>query len=296
MTPDPNSINEPHRENWSPKTIKQLRSVYGTVNDFPPCPGHEKDSHGCINKEKINDPDNLINRTLLFYTFEDRDANRFLDTSGNGNNITNSTADLNSGSIIGSAGNYPTASEHSYIRRDVQELSLYTSKSFSVWSDHNPEGVRFFQTMIANGRFSGSVSADWQYFLGFIDFAGDVLRFVVYGPNAATADFVDLDPFTATGWRCYQAYVDIEEAEIGVRMNAGPWVTTSLTVTPNIFPSPAEHWFKVGNQDTSDSNNFTGDHLGGQIDLVGVFNGRLTDEQFNTLYNSGNGLNYPFEV
>jgi hypothetical protein len=55
-TPDPTNINEPHRENWSPKTIEELRLTYGTINDRPPRPGHERGDTGPLPEEKIYSP------------------------------------------------------------------------------------------------------------------------------------------------------------------------------------------------------------------------------------------------
>jgi len=85
-------------------------------------------------------------------------------------------------------------------------------------------------------------------------------------------------------WYMVTADIDATEATIGIRVNAGARASTALTGSPTAGTAKLR---------------LAGDQLDnpqylGLLDAAGMWNRRLSDEEISLLYNSGNGLEFPF--
>jgi hypothetical protein len=150
--------------------------------------------------------------------------------------------------------------------------------SFLLWVYFDTASDGVISTFLAKAPSSGNR----EYFIR--KDADNTCRFVVFGPSSA-----ELVQSTVTlvkeTWYFVQAYHDAAADELGIRIDqAEAWQTAShsdgIKDSTNAFTlgstsNSAQQWF-------------------GNIDSASVWKRKLTDAEFDHMYNSGSGRDYPF--
>lgn len=219
----------------------------------------------------------LITKVIAFYHMEENPSNTISDQSFNENDASLSGSGQvdGVGGVIGNAINYPSSSNARHLGPFLNDISPSTGKSFSFFSDSVYSQFVIHSTMefsaTSFARFSVATNGNgWSMLVR------------TAGPNFNFANALGL----IGGFVCVQGYYSFDDGKMAIRVNGGPWNETVL-IGSELDSLTTERLAIGGRVDGNAAND-------GPLDLVGLFEGRLTDREFDKLYNSGNGLEYPF--
>lgn len=186
--------------------------------------------------------------------------------------------------VPGKVGDAATFVQTNYLKiADNAPLSVTGSFSIWAWVRRSSSLTNFNPGIIGKWAHTDQRSYTLRY-----DLTADRFNFTVSsdgtgGANAANIQH-SLAPSAGT-WYFLQAYVDLDGDVMGFRIGTvssiGSWETTPYTFA-GVFNGTAD--FEVGRLGTS------GDVFYGDIDAAGLSSRRLSDTNWNLLWNNGNGL------
>jgi hypothetical protein len=181
---------------------------------------------------------------------------------------------------IGNAINFNANGEYLAIA-DNADLSMGNIDcSFSLWVYFDVAGSGAVGYAIAKARSSG----DREYYIR--KDAGDVMRFATFGPSSSKSVVSTVALSTAT-WYFVQAWHDASTDEIGIRVDDSESFQTEshsdgIRDSGNNFRIGQTHNVSLSSQ------------WYGRIDSASVWKRRLSSDEFDHMYNSGSGQDYPF--
>ena len=207
----------------------------------------------------------LLEGLIAYYSFEDL----LVDSSGNGNTLTNTNGVTQGAGVIGNAANFVAASSQTLNLTDRPSLD-FTASGFSVacWAKVTGTSNRAF---VQKGPSNNPAAYEWRLALN-----GGSLQMSVSDGTAAgagtTAPTVGMWGFCFGSW-------DAGTGEILASLNAGTPATATKATILNLTTDMLIGGFNL---------------MDGLIDEVGIWNRVLSPGNIADLYNLGNGRTYNF--
>jgi hypothetical protein len=219
--------------------------------------------------------DSLLDDLVAWWSLDETAGPRY-DKAGN-HHLSEIDSVASAAGKIGNAADF-SGSDH-LATRSTGNLSMSGDFTIAFWINLDAKAAD--QWIVAKW-----VAADYsREFLAFYKQSDDRLKLIVSNNGVATAVASAAtfgSPSTAT-W--YFVIVDHDDGtDIGISVNDGTRDTTAHTT--GIFTGITDLALGAGPDGASD--------LNGQVDMVGVWRRLLTSAEKTALYNSGNGLDYPF--
>jgi hypothetical protein len=206
-----------------------------------------------------------------------------VDSHGDNDLTDNNTVTSRAGKISNAAEFTPANSEFLSHVSNADLLTGDISFTFSLWV--------YFD---ANGDYVviGKDAAGARDYV--IDKSSGLLRFYMNGGGDTTTPGNEADsqnggaPISANQWYYVIAWHDAAADTINIQVNNGTAVSTG---TGGAFPATAAADFCIG------ARTYVGNqaYMDGAIDGVGFWKRTLTADEKTALYNSGDGLTYPFQ-
>jgi hypothetical protein len=166
---------------------------------------------------------------------------------------------------------------------DDSELAPVGDVDFSIgsWFFREEAGLGHLIT-----RHNGS-QGEFSFMLLSNNGTGDMEFWVYSDGTLGSLTTVGTPRGAEDTWRFMQVYHDAAADEIGVRVDAGSWVTAAHNFGVHIGKPDS---FRItGNDNNSGSSGWIG-----RVDSTSFWNRILSDAEWNELYNAGAGLDYPF--
>lgn len=218
---------------------------------------------------------------LAFWHMET--TNNITDETGNGNTLTATGAVAQVPGLIGNGTQYNSDAVSNDIAPGPVSFNA-VGKAFSLQAWLKVKG----------SQITGVAGSTPQVIMSFHDTPYTDIQWSLRGESGSIATGeVGGKPSVAIdetdSWKCIQAVIDDRVAfdgKIRIRVNGGAWDSDTFF----FLNAPSSPVFKMG-----------GLALGGSaffcpwpFDNMGIWDVELTDEEFDWLYNSGSGRNYPF--
>jgi hypothetical protein len=241
---------------------------------FPGCqPG---DRYGCLGQVYRRAPNQrspLLDNLVAHWQLEEASSTRF-DSHGSNHLTDNNTV----GQAAGKLGNAA-----SFVASNEESLSIADNAALSMADiDFTIAGWVYFDML----DFCG-VAGKWEAgpqleYLVYYD--GSNLRFCVSANGSTPTSIANSQTISATTWYFFVGWHDSVANTINISVNNN--TPASLSHSTGVFDGTAP--FELGRNDEGAS------WLNGRLDSVSIWKRVLTSAERTQLYNSGNGLDYPF--
>ncbi len=198
------------------------------------------------------------------------------DASGNGNTLTNFNT------VTFAAGKVGNGAVLNGTNQRLTSALKVGGSSFSFSLFVKPTSLAVASVLLGEyGNDGASTGYSWLLYVGTDGKANLVVRQDDASSVAISTSDGDI---SAGAWSCVQGTVNVSLNQLKLRVNAGEWVTDTLTDTFSESTLP----FTIGaNYDAVGAT--PGSHFGGMIDCV-IVTGPATDGEFDDLYNGGAGV------
>jgi hypothetical protein len=225
----------------------------------------------------------LTQNLQAYWKYNESSGNAF-DSSGNSNTLADTNVTYGAGKI-GNCSIYDGSADYFSIADASQTgLDLTTDFSFSFWVNYTSVPVAGNNMFILSKR-SGSTSG---YQLRISESAGNQ-RYGLGLYNGSADDTLMAITTPTTGvW--YHTVITWDAAAKLITLYINNSATTANNATHTSLDTNATA-FVVGGPTT-----LAGDWLHGKLDEMGIWNRVLSPSEVTALYNSGNGLTYPFTL
>lgn len=225
-------------------------------------------------------PSPLLNGLLAHWALEEASGSR-LDSSGHSETLTDVNTVTQNPGKIGNAGQFTLANVEYLTRLHGGTLNITHGSEFSACGWMYGDTIAGNHCPIGNGNAS-----NFQYELRVFTNSGVLWTVRTSGGNKA----VNINQaFTNATWYFWYVQYDPTNDRVSISINAGSLAHTSLagaTVSTNTTPTFAIGAFVSGGLFQRQWN--------GRLDETGIRSRILTTTEITQLYNSGNGLAYPF--
>lgn len=222
-----------------------------------------------------------LDTNLIAYWKLDESSGNASDATGNGKTLTNTgsstftSGKINNGTSLSGSGQYFTRSSEAYFQ-------ITGALTISFWCKSSKTGA---QSVVSKGNNSFSGSYEYMVF-----WQNGKFSFQTYGggsPYTVTTD----TSLSINTWY----HVVVTRSGSGSGDTVKIYVNGSSVSLTNVFGTDPS---KVGTSsfplNIGNYNNDTTSLFEGMIDEVGIWTRELTSGEVTQLYNSGNGLSYPF--
>lgn len=232
---------------------------------------------GVVRRVPIDGTNPLFVSLVACYDLDEADGTR-ADSSGNGYDLTdNNTVTQNTG-IIGSAGQFTSANSEYLSIADAADFRVTGDKTWSMWAYFDAQATDM--TMI--GKLNGT-SDLWEYAISYIISGGAKLRFrLYYNDSFGSTDAAITTTLDNATWYYVTCRYRASDAEMGISLNNGTETTATLGGTAEAGGSA----FILGRI-------LTASYMNGRLDVVKVWNRRITDAEITSDYNGGAGVACP---
>lgn len=190
------------------------------------------------------------------------------------NDLTDNNTVTSATGKIGDAGDFEADNTEYLTRADNSSLSLGADVDFTIAAWVNPETV---VGGVVDKRTNNTTGIEYS-----LAFNGGLARLSI--GNGSTNTFVEGGSFSAGTWYFLVAWHSSADNKIYIQIDNG---------------TPVEAAWTGGTQDTTAElriGRAANNYFDGLIDSVSFWKRVLTSDERTSLYNSGNGLDYPFSV
>ncbi|NTW32597.1 MAG: hypothetical protein HGB12_08240, partial [Bacteroidetes bacterium] len=220
---------------------------------------------------------NIADNIVAYWKLDETNGNAS-DAFGSNTLINNNTTTFVAGKINNSANLVQSSFQYFSITDAAQAGLDFGTGDFTInlWykcASISANGDGFFE--------KGEGGGNAQYWVRFQDNTGNVIRFITTdGPNETSVQTSSAG-ITAGNW--YMLTFIRNGTTVSITINAG----TAVTTTGTIRNCDNASGFFLGRTPG-------GAYINGIIDEVGIWSRAISSIEISTLYNSGNGLQYPF--
>ncbi len=216
-----------------------------------------------------------ISDDLISHWTLDEESGTRVDSHGDNDLTPSGTGPYGEGKM--SNGFAPTGSgtEGRIEVADNASLSMTDADDFTISAWVN------FDTLSGTRGIIGKSNTEYLLYS-----SGSILRFAVYGGSSGTASTVSSANVPAGNWHFVVAWYDADAHTVNIQVNNGTPVSAAATAGR---PVDGANAFVIGAITT------TG-YSDGIIDSVSIWQRLLTSDERSALYNSGDGLEYPFVI
>jgi len=231
----------------------------------------------------------LIDNLNAYWKLEETSGTRY-DETANNNDLTDYNTVGYAAGIIGNGADFEqTASESLYIA-DNASLSITGSMTLSCWVNLESSAAR--HDLMSKFK---DTSGGYSWILRLIQTSGT--NYDIYWDNSSNGTSLANSKTTTTTsfsngtwYHISMVYTSGVGANIIFYVNGSKVGNTVSTANTSIYNSAAK--FILSGNEASSGNPQT--FMDGVLDEVGVWSRALTSTEITSLYNSGDGLTYPF--
>jgi hypothetical protein len=223
-------------------------------------------------------PSSLLTGLVAYWKLDEASGTR--NDSVGANHLTDASSVGSAAGKLGNAASFATASTDSLSLSDNAEVSTGdVDFTFAFWLYLTDEGGPYIP-------ISKDEESNRDYTFDFNAIGGSkTLRFYI---NGGAVNVESASGLSASTWYFVVAWHDSTANTLNLKINNG---TTQSVSTGGTTPTDSGSAFRIGGR------NYSGFEwwLNGLVDDVGLWKGRiLTSGEMTEIYNSGNGVTYPF--
>jgi len=221
-----------------------------------------------------------LDTNLIAYWKLDESSGNASDSTANGKTLTNTGTVTYTTGKINNAGNFSGSSQY-LTRASEAYFQITGALSISLWV--NADTLSADRQLVSKNDNNISNSE-----FGII--YRSTGKFAFFSANASNYYYLSTNStYSATNW--YHVVVTRAGSSSGsavlIYVN-GSSVATTVDSTDPSFVGTSSYPLNIGSQNNNNS------AFDGKIDEVGIWTRELTSAEVTQLYNSGNGLSYPF--
>jgi|SRR5688572_30675063 len=191
---------------------------------------------------------------------------------------SNSLGDINTvGQAAGKIGNAA-----SFVAANEESLSIADNAALSMGDiDFTIAGWVRFDTLAGAGLVGKWATDSYEY---LIYFDGTNLRFHVSDDGTSNVSVVNSASISANTWYFFVAWHDAVANTLNISVNDN--AAASAAHSTGVYDGAASLYFGRNEEGLT--------YLNGRLDAISIWKRLLTASERTQLYNSGNGLDYPF--
>ena len=234
-------------------------------------------NHGIVSSSGGLPPSTLLNNLYAVYNAENN-ANNALNTY-------NGTAKGGLTYSVGKVGNafqFNGTNAYVSIPRTTNEFDFTGDFSISLWFNQSVNGNLF------NNFYFTSSTNRYGYNLYLQD---SRVRFATYNGNTATSTNIGQATATVINTNTWYQVVITKTTSNAFKMYINNVLQTLSVMSGDLSLNPI---YSSSNTVNIGAERGISDFLNGRIDALNVWNKELTQSEITELYNSGNGVQYPF--